>query len=130
MPERYGDWLQRAARDLEHARMDVREGYYEWAAFAAQQAAEKACKALHLFLGSAAWGHDVTQLLVQLPAGCSAPPDLIDRAKRLDKHYLPARYPNGFSSGTPMDHYTSGEAQQAVADAEAILAFCRGSISR
>jgi HEPN domain-containing protein len=130
MPERYKDWLQQAARDLDHARMDVRESYYEWAAFAAQQAAEKACKALHLFLGSSAWGHDVTDLLAHLPPEHQAPADLIDRAKRLDKHYLPARYPNGFAAGTPMEHYTRGEAEQAVADAEAILGFCHRSTSR
>ena len=109
MPERYRDWLQQASRDLDHARMDVREGFYEWAAFAAQQAAEKACKALHLFLGSSAWGHDVTDLLAHLPPEHQAPTDLIDRAKRLDKHYLPARYPNGFAAGTPMEHYTRPE---------------------
>jgi HEPN domain-containing protein len=130
MPERHGDWLQQAGRDLDHGRVAAREGHFEWAAFAAQQAAEKACKALHLFLASSAWGHDITQLLDGLPAGHRAPPDLIDRAKSLDKHYLPARYPNGFAAGTPMEHYTRRDAEQAIADAEAIIGFCRRSISR
>ena len=48
MPERHLDWLRQARLDLDHARLAAREGHPEWAVFAAQQAAEKACKALHM----------------------------------------------------------------------------------
>ncbi len=130
MPERHGDWLQQARWDLDHARAATRESHFEWGAFAAQQAAEKACKALHLSLRTAAWGHDVTHLLAALPPSHRAPSELVERAKALDKHYLPARYPNGFASGTPREHYTRREAEQAVADAEAIIEFCARSIAR
>jgi len=41
------DWLRQALRDLEHAKRSVELGDYEWACFAAQQAAEKAVKALY-----------------------------------------------------------------------------------
>lgn len=102
--------------DLEHARLAAGGGHFEWAAFAAQQSAEKACKALHLALGSAAWGHDITQLLGALPSGTEAPAEILDRARALDKHYLPARYPNGFAPGTPRQHYTRREAEQAIDD--------------
>ena len=69
---------------------------------------------------------------------CSAPcrrgrhalDDLVDRAKALDKHYIPSRYPNGFDQGIPRDHYTQREAKAAIADAEAILEFCARSIPR
>ncbi len=128
MPERHGDWLQQARYDLDLARVAAREGHFEWAAFAAQQAAAKASKALHLFLGNATWGHDVTQLLSALSGIHQASPDLLERARRLDGHYLPARYPNGFAAGTPRDHYSRGDAEQALADAEAIVEFCRRSI--
>jgi HEPN domain-containing protein len=47
MPERAADWLRQAERDLEHAHHALEDGDYEWAAFAAQQAAEKAVKALY-----------------------------------------------------------------------------------
>ena len=56
--------------------------------------------------------------------------DLVDRAKALDKHYIPSRYPNGFDQGIPRDHCTAREAQAAIADAEAILEFCARSIPR
>ena len=98
----------------------------EWAVFAAQQAAEKACKALHLSLGGDAWGHDLTTLLSALPETHRPPAALLDQAKALDKHYIPARYPNGFAQGIPRDHYTRREAEQAIADAGAILEFCAG----
>lgn len=130
MPERHEDWLRQAHLHLEHARFSARGGHLEWAVFAAQQAAEKACKALHLSLASEAWGHDLTALLNALPAGQRPTADLLDRAKALDKHYLPARYPNGFAEGTPRDHYTMREAEQAIGDAEALVEFCARSITR
>lgn len=50
MPERSKDWLSQAIRDLEKAGMDIKWGYYEWACFTAQQAAEKAVKSLFQFI--------------------------------------------------------------------------------
>lgn len=54
----------------------------------------------------------------------------IELAKALDKHYLPARYPNGFAAGTPREHYTRREAEQAIADAEVVVEFCQRSLPR
>lgn len=130
VPERHEDWLEQARWDVEHARSALGESHFEWAAFAAHQSAEKACKALLLALGSAAWGHDLTHLLGALPQERRPAGPLLDRAKVLDKHYIPARYPNGFASGTPHEHYTRGEAEEAIRTAEDILEFCRHSIPR
>ncbi len=47
MSERTKDWLDQAQWDLKHAENDVTGGYYEWACFSAQQAAEKALKAVY-----------------------------------------------------------------------------------
>ena len=38
MASRAADWLRQALRDLEHARMSLEEGVFEWAAFAASRA--------------------------------------------------------------------------------------------
>jgi HEPN domain-containing protein len=130
MPERHEDWLRQARDDLDHARLAAREQHLEWAVFAAQQAAEKACKALHLSLGSDVWGHDLTALLSALPSSHRPEPGLLDLAKGLDKHYIPSRDPNGFAQGTPRDHYTPRDVEQAIADASAILEFCARSIAR
>jgi HEPN domain-containing protein len=122
---RWRDWWNQAERDLRHARHALDAGDHEWAAFAAQQAAEKAFKALVMAKGGEPWGHSVTGLAEALPVSLAAPPKTIETASRLDKHYIPARYPNGFASGFPGKLYTRGEAEGAIADAEEILEFCR-----
>ena len=75
MGDRSKDWLMQAERDLEQAKSSRAEGRHEWACFAAQQSAEKAVKALHLFLGQEAWGHVVAKLLTELPI--DVPADLL-----------------------------------------------------
>ncbi len=49
MPSREKDWYKQALRDLEHAENDLKNGFYEWACFSSQQAAEKAVKTLYYF---------------------------------------------------------------------------------
>jgi HEPN domain-containing protein len=131
MSGRAADWFRQADADLRHARDAMANGAYEWACFAAQQAAEKAAKAAHEALGQEAWGHVVTELLdalrPQVPAIDEA---LLDRARALDKLYIPTRYPNGLASGAPADFYTRPEAERALGDAEAVLAVCRAVLSR
>lgn len=131
MATRAGDWFRQAEADLAHARHAIDGGHHEWACFAAQQAAEKAVKAAHQALGQDAWGHSVTELLQALQGQVAAVGEpLLDRARALDKLYVPTRYPNGLPSGAPADYYTRTEAERAIADAEAILACCRGVLSR
>ena len=57
MGERARDWLEQAKSDLGHADNDVSGAYYEWARFSAQQAAEKALKAVYQAHNRVAWGH-------------------------------------------------------------------------
>lgn len=59
MASRAADWFNQALRDLEQAEQSRKSAHHEWACFAAQQAAEKAVKALHLHRGQEAWGHVV-----------------------------------------------------------------------
>jgi len=126
MSDRAGDWFRQAEADLEHARHALRDADHEWACFAAQQAAEKAAKAAHAALGQEAWGHVVTELLDALrPREPAINEPLLDRARALDKLYIPTRYPNGLAAGAPADFYTRAEAERAIADAEAVLAVCR-----
>jgi HEPN domain-containing protein len=127
MANRGKDWLAQAGHDLEHARHALKDGDYDWACFAAHQAAEKATKALFLSRSGEGWGHAITRLLQELGHKLTIPEDLFEAARRLDKHYIPTRYPNGFDQGAPRDYYTAGEAQQAIADAECIYNFCQQS---
>jgi len=123
MASRSSDWLRQGRRDLDHARRARADGDHEWACFAAHQAAEKALKAAFQARGEEAWGHAVSELLTGLVREPASDP-LMTRAKALDKHYIPTRYPNGFPSGAPMDYYTAEDAAKAIEDAEAILRHC------
>lgn len=127
---RWKDWWDQANRDLKHAEHAIAAGDHEWAAFAAQQAAEKALKALIMARGGEPWGHSVTALVEALPPGLTAGPEITEAASRLDKHYIPARYPNGFASGYPGKLYTRGEAEGAVKHATEVVEFCRGHLPR
>ncbi len=122
---RWRDWWDQSSRDLAHARHALDDRDFEWAAFAAQQAAEKALKAVVMAHSGEPWGHLTTRLAEALPAAAAAPSAVLDAARRLDKHYIPARYPNGFVEGYPGKLYTHGEGEQAIADASVITDFCR-----
>lgn len=128
MANRAGDWLRQAQRDLEQA-VDSRSAQrHEWACFAAQQAAEKAVKAAHLWLGQEAWGHVVAHLLAQLPGEVSA--DLIDKAKVLDNFYVATRNANGHPAGAPFEHYGRLQSEQAIRYAGEIIDFARAQMAR
>ncbi len=126
MPDRSKDWLAQAQRDLNHAIHASNDGDYEWSCFSAQQAAEKAVKAAFLKLHGEGWGHSVSRLLSELDEKTAVGQDILDAAKALDKHYIPARYPNGFDSGTPGDYYTKKDAQEAINNAKTVIEFCEG----
>lgn len=129
MASRRADWLRQGRRDLDHARRAREDGDHEWACFAAHQAAEKALKAVFQGRGEEAWGHALGDLVGALVPDPESNP-LVTRAKSLDKHYIPTRYPNGFERGAPVDFYTRREAEQAIANGEALLEWCRRQIGR
>lgn len=126
--ERSQDWFKQARRDLEHARDSLRIGHFEWACFSAQQAAEKAVKAVYEARHAEAWGHSVVRLIKAL--GTGVPDGLLDGAALLDQAYIPTRYPNGFDSGAPMEYDSRTQAEQAIAHAERIIEFREGQVSR
>ena len=127
--ERSKDWLDQAKRDLEHAHNDLDGGFYEWACFSAQQAAEKAVKAVFQKLGAVVWGHSVADLLLELKEGHDVPDELIDLALELDKAYIATRYPNAHPSGSPKVRYTKTEAERLIGHAQKIIEFCEGFLS-
>lgn len=128
MVSRASDWLRQALKDLEHARKSMEFGDYEWACFAAQQAAEKAVKALYQKLSIEVWSHSVSRMLESLPEEYKPSSGLVEKAKELDRHYIPTRYPNFHPEGAPMDYYSREDAERAVRYAEEVVEFCRGKV--
>jgi HEPN domain-containing protein len=125
---RHRDGFRQAEADLRHSRNALQSGGYEWSSFAAQPAAEKALKAVFLKRSMEAWGHTVSVLIGKLAEISTVPDELVRLEKMLDKHYIPARYPNGFDSGAPTDFYLQQEAEAAIRHAEQIIEFCRHQI--
>jgi len=129
MPNRARDWLNQALRDLEQAEDSRRAGRHEWACFAAQQAGEKAVRALHLHLGQDAWGHVVAKLLVELPDSIRPPATLVDKGRVLDTFYIPPRSPNSHPEGAPFEHYGPLQSDEAIRYAGEIIDFARSQMA-
>jgi HEPN domain-containing protein len=49
--------------------------------------------------------------------------------KSVKSYYIPARYPNGFDTGAPVDYLTEKEAKEAIAYADKIIRFCKDIIA-
>ncbi len=121
--------MDQAWGDLEHARSDLASGFYDWACFSAQQAAEKAVKAVLQRLGLEAWGHSVADLLAELGSHHAVPSGLQEAALELDKAYIASRYPDVHQSGSPRRRYTRREAERMVGYADEVVRFCAGLLS-
>ncbi len=130
MVERSKDWMDQAEGDLDHAKNDLRSGFYEWACFSSQQSAEKAVKAVFQKLGAEAWGHSVYDLLNNLRDKVEVSGEILECSLELDKAYIPARYPNAHPSSSPRRRYTRKEAERLIGYAEKILKFCEGVLSK
>ena len=118
------DWLTRARGDLAIATAPLPAGaFLEDLCFHAQQAAEKALKAVSIHNGIAfRYTHDLDELIIDLKkTGIEIPPD-IERATVLTVFAWEARYPG---TGEPVtgDEYTEAVimAQSVVEWVEAIL---------
>jgi HEPN domain-containing protein len=129
MANRAPDWFNQALQDLDQAEDSRAAERHEWACFAAQQAAEKAVKALHLHLGQEAWGHVIAKLLMELPDAAPVPKDLVERGRVLDNFYIPSRYPNSHPEGAPFEHYGPLQSDEAIRHARAIIEFVRSQMA-
>ncbi len=127
--ERSKDWIRQAERDLESAKTQLEHNFFEWACFLSQQAAEKAIKAVYQKIGGEAWGHSIKELLEGIKEKIDIPQDLIEKAKYLDRFYIPTRYPNGWPSGIPADYITKEETVNAISYSEKIVQFCKSFLS-
>ena len=130
MVERSRDWMDQAEGDLEHAKSDLKLGFYDWACFSSQQSAEKAVKAVFQKLGAEAWGNSVYDLPLELKSRMDVSDELLECSLELDKAYIPTRYPNAHPTSSPRRRYTRKEAERLIEYAEKILVFCKNILSK
>jgi HEPN domain-containing protein len=123
-------WLRQGEDDLDAVRILIAAGKFAQAAFLAQQAGEKALKALWIRLDLDPWGHSLGRLICDLPdTQRSRVAHLRDAALGLDKLYIPTRYPDSLAELTPAEAYTRGEAESAAVLARAILDAVAGILA-
>jgi HEPN domain-containing protein len=124
--EEFKRWFSQAENTLSSANHDLSSGDYNWCCFKCQQAAECAIKSLLRGLGQISIGHSVLKLIEELEyAGSSVSMKLKGYARFLDKHYIPARYPDVYPAGSPFEFYDENTAKEAIEQAKDVLEFVR-----
>lgn len=122
-------WLRQAEIDLEASRA-LAERFSALACFHAQQAAEKALKAVLYGDGERpVLGHSLADLgaRVEEQHGSYAP--FRADAAKLDRFYVPTRYPNGLpEGGDPSEVFDAADARSAIATARRVIDFVRGEL--
>lgn len=109
------DAAERLAADLWHV-----------ACFHAQQASEKALKALLTRIQGDAVPTHVAHVLLQALAdlGEPAPADVAGAANALDRYYIPTRYPDALNFADAALVYSTQDARQAIGWADMVLDWC------
>jgi HEPN domain-containing protein len=117
-------WLKQAAYDLRAAEHNADGEYYSVACFNAQQAAEKSLKAFLFAQGErVVLGHSVGELCRRCAEYEESFADLAGSASKLDRLYIPTRYPNALPGGVPAEIYDEEDATGAIALASKVLAM-------
>ena len=125
-------WLEQARVDLHWVRHLAEQGAFYLVCFLAQQAAEKALKAILYAAGQdLVLGHSVRQLAQQVAeTGGGRFEGDIDRWAVLDSYYIPTRYPNGLPDDIPANVYNREAATSAVTLVEEVLLEVEGWFER
>jgi len=126
--QRAQDWLREGQAELQAARSLFEEGHWSWCCFTSQQAAEKALKAVCEHLRSPQFGHNLNVLVQAVAAHVAVPPSVSTACARLNRHYIPTRYPNAFDRGAPADQFFEPDAQQALEDGSEVISFAEGVV--
>ena len=118
-------WLKTASDDLDTAVILEKNGKFAHSCFHAQQAGEKALKAVWYFVDADPWGHSIKKLIddlenIELKVYNSLL-NLKREATILDRFYIPTRYPNGLPDITPDEAYNEEDANTCIKDARKII---------
>jgi HEPN domain-containing protein len=100
-----------------------REGaFFDKGCFISQQSGEKALKACLYARGERrVLGHSLFELLQELKRSDICFEAIVDEAKRLDRFYIPTRYPNGLPGGTPFQVFGAGDLSEALEDLTKVI---------
>ena len=128
-PERFPpddprEWLNRARSNLAMAKNRIPDAYLEDLCFEAQQAAEKAIKAVMIMCGiDFPYIHDLARLMTIFEASGERIPNTVRRATKLTRFASHTRYP-GLEEPVCVQEYT-----EAIAIAETVLHWAEERIT-
>lgn len=118
-------WVTTGKGDLEAAEILRENQKHAHACFNAQQAVEKAVKGLWYFYDADPWGHSILKLIQGLDEvdaeAFSMLNKFIDDARKLDRLYIPTRYPNGLPEITPDMAFGEEDSRFSIAAARKIM---------
>lgn len=112
-------WCRQARADGRAASVLAQAQEWSHSCFQAQQAAEKALKALLADRDQDLRSHSLAALLREL--GGDAPQRWSQQARLLDKLYAPTRYPDALGEMAPMDVFGAEDAAAAMQAASQLL---------
>jgi HEPN domain-containing protein len=125
-------WLTQAKDEFQDADDLRKRGRFYLALFHFQQAAEKALKAyLYLKVKSIEvfYTHSIDDLL-EMTLDISPDFKAVSRAKKLDRYYIPTRYPNGLPGGVPSRYFDDpNEAEEAMELARSVIELAEKKIT-
>jgi HEPN domain-containing protein len=111
-------WLTTADGDLEAAVILKETGKFAHSCFHAQQAGEKAIKALWFFADANPWGHSIQKMIEDLEhvdvTLYRSFESFIRMGRILDRFYIPTRYPNGLPDITPDAAFSEEDAVTCI----------------
>lgn len=111
------EWLRRAQLNLDRARNVLPGTDFEDYCFDAQQAAEKAIKAVFILHGATfQYIHDLGRLLTSLAAAGVSVPKYLLPADQLTRYAVLTRYPSLSSPVTKSQHARAARIAQRVLD--------------
>lgn len=70
-------------------------------------------------------GHSLIRLIGMLGKRNVKVREALRHARLLDRHYIPARYPNAHPEGAPFEYYDKDTAKEAIHSAELIIDIVR-----
>ena len=126
--QRTQDWLKEAQAELRAAQDLLRGGHWSWCCFTCQQATEKALKAICEHFRTPQFGHNLNALVQTVEAHTTVSEPTRMACARLNRYYIPARYPNAFDQGVPADQFFEADAREALKDAGEVVRFAESVI--
>ncbi len=125
-------WFLQAKDDFLFVQWIHREGvFFDKGCFVAQQAGEKALKACLYAIGERhVIGHSLFELTERLKTIDHSFTSVSNAARRLDRFYVPTRYPNGLPGGSPFQVYTAEDLTHALGDVRAVMELCAEFLKR